>query len=217
MQKAKAEDTAPEQKVISVEVEEKAPEVIEIPDFELIGQLFGTYIILESDNELILIDQHAAHERINYEKIKNQGCMKQTVLMPITVSLTAREMAAWEDNKDFFDTVGFESEMFGTDSIIVRALPSDIDYEDGEALLVELIGSLMGQEKGTVSYLRDKAIYTIACKAAIKANNSLTEKEMDYLVREVFALEGISTGPHGRPIKVKMTKYQIEKMFKRIV
>ncbi len=198
-------------------VAEKTEEVIEIPDFRIIGQLFGTYIILECDNEMILIDQHAAHERINYEKIKNDGCMKQTVLIPVTVNLTPREMAVWEENRDFFDSVGFESDQFGTDGIIVRAFPSDVDYGDGEALLVELIGSFMGQEKGTVSFLRDKAIYTVACKAAIKANKILTEKEMEALVRETFALEGISTCPHGRPIKIKMTKYQIEKMFKRIV
>ncbi len=208
-------EAVPEVKDAAPEV--KSEEIIEIPDFRIIGQLFGTYIILECDNELMLIDQHAAHERINYEKIKNQGCMKQTVLMPVTINLTAREMAVWEDEREFFDTMGFESDFFGTDSIIVRAFPSDIDYEDGEALLIELIGSLMGQEKGAVSEMRDKAIYTIACKAAIKANKILTEKEMDYLVRETFALEGISTCPHGRPIRVKMTKYQIEKMFKRIV
>lgn len=206
-----------EEKPVVEKTEGKIEEVIEIPDFRIIGQLFGTYIILECDNEMILIDQHAAHERINYEKIKNDGCMKQTVLIPVTVNLTPREMAVWEENRDFFESVGFESDQFGTDGIILRAFPSDIDYGDGEALLVELIGSFMGQEKGAVSFLRDKAIYTVACKAAIKANKILTEKEMEALVRETFALEGISTCPHGRPIKIKMTKYQIEKMFKRIV
>lgn len=217
-EEVKVEAVAPEKPSETPKAEEKKTEiVVEIPDFRVIGQLFGTYIILESDNEMMLIDQHAAHERIKYEQIKNQGCMKQTVLMPATITLTAHEMAVWEENKDFFDTVGFESDQFGTDSIIVRAFPSDIDYEDGEALLVELIGSFMGQEKGTVSYLRDKAVYTVACKAAIKANKILSYKEMEELVKETFALEGISTCPHGRPIKVEMTKYQIEKMFKRIV
>ena len=204
-----------EEAVITPPVQNEA--IIEIPDFRIIGQLFGTYIILECDNELILIDQHAAHERINYEKIKNEGCMKQTVLMPATIKLTAKEMAIWEENREFFDNVGFETDLFGQDSIIVRAFPSDIDYADGEDLLIELIGSFLGQEKGAVSLMRDKAIYTVACKAAIKANKILTEKEMEALVRETFSLEGISTCPHGRPIKVKMTKYQIEKMFKRIV
>ncbi|MBR5536185.1 MAG: DNA mismatch repair endonuclease MutL [Clostridia bacterium] len=206
-----------EEKVVEEKVLPKEETVVEIPDFEIIGQIFGTYIILESDNEMILIDQHAAHERINYEKIKNQGAMKQTVLLPVNITLTAREMAVWEENREFFDRMGFETEVFGNDSIIVRALPSDIDYEDGEALLLEIIGSFMGQDKGSVSEARDKAIYTVACKAAIKANHTLSVKEMDALVRESFALEGISTCPHGRPIRVNMTKYHIEKMFKRIV
>lgn len=195
----------------------KEETVVVIPDFKIIGQLFGTYIVLEIENEMVLIDQHAAHERLNYEKIKNQGSMKQTVLMPISVNLTAREKAAWEENRDFFDSCGFETDDFGQDSIIIRAIPSDVDYEDGEGLLIEIIGSFMGGEKGEISYLRDKAVYTIACKAAIKANKVLSEKEMDALVREVYAMEGISTCPHGRPITVKVTKYQIEKMFKRIV
>ena len=194
-----------------------APPVVEIPHFRIIGQLFSTYIVIECENEMLLIDQHAAHERINYEKIKNQGSMKQTVLIPSTVNLTPKEKAAWEDNREFFDTMGFESDDFGQDSIIVRTFPSDIGYEDGEGLLLELIGTFMGQEKGEISQLRDKAVYTIACKAAIKANKALSEKEMEALIKEVFALEGITTCPHGRPITVKMTKYQIEKMFKRIV
>lgn len=198
------------------EVKEEIKEVV-IPDFSVVGQLFDTYIIIQCDNEMIMIDQHAAHERINYEKIKNNGCMKQNVLMPINVNLTPKEKAVWEENREFFNSSGFETDDFGQDSIIIRALPSDIDYADGEGLLLEVISSLLGEGKGEISYLRDKAIYTIACKAAIKANKTLSQKEMEALVKDVFALEGVSTCPHGRPITVKMTKYQIEKMFKRIV
>lgn len=197
--------------------EEKNQKTVEIPNFRIVGQLFATYIIIESDNEMIMIDQHAAHERINYEKIKNQGCMKQTVLMPVTLNLTAKEKSAWEENCDFLETVGFETDDFGQDSIIVRTFPSDVDFSDGEDLVLEIISSLMGEGKGEISYLRDKAVYTVACKAAIKANKVLSEKEMEQLVKEVYMAEGISTCPHGRPIFVKMTKYQIEKMFKRIV
>lgn len=200
-----------------VQTENLPKESVVIPDFRIIGQLFSTYILLESDNEMLLVDQHAAHERINYEKIKNNGCMKQTVLMPITVNLTPKEKAAWEENSLFFDSCGFEIGDFGQDSIIVHALPSDIEYEDGEGLLIELIGTFMNEDKGEITYLRDKAVYTIACRAAIKANKVLSEIEMEALVKDVFALEGISTCPHGRPITVRMTKYQIEKMFKRIV
>ncbi len=214
VKKAEIKEEVKTETVPEVKIE---PVAVEIPDFKIIGQLFSTYIVLESGNEMLLIDQHAAHERINYEKIKNQGSMKQTVLIPATVNLTPREKAAWQENKEFFDTMGFESEDFGQDSIIVRTFPSDIAYEDGEGLLLELIGTFMGQEKGSITEMRDKAVYTIACKAAIKANKSLSDKEMEALVKDVFALEGISTCPHGRPITVKMTKYQIEKMFKRIV
>ncbi len=216
---AKKEVAAIEQKIPEVRQDEKHEEkpTVEIPPFRIVGQLFATYIIIESENEMIMMDQHAAHERINYEKIKNQGSMKQTVLMPVTVNLTPKEKAAWEENREFLEKVGFESDDFGQDSIIVRTFPSDVDFSDGGDLIVELLGSLMGEEKGEISYLRDKAIYTIACKAAIKANKVLTEREMEHLVTEVFTAEGISTCPHGRPIFVKMTKYQIEKMFKRIV
>lgn len=198
------------------EKKEEAREVI-IPDFLVIGQLFSTYIILQMDNEMVMVDQHAAHERINYERIKNSGCMKQVALMPKTVSLTPREMAVWEENKEFFNSMGFEVDEFGQDSVIIRAMPSDIDYEDSDGLLMEIIESLSGNDKGEISYLRDKAVYTIACKAAIKANKKLSVEEMEKLCKDVFMAEGVSTCPHGRPIMVKMTKYQIEKMFKRIV
>ncbi len=199
------------------EVKKPVEERAEIPPFIVVGQLFSTYIIIQSENEMIMIDQHAAHERINYEKIKDKGCMKQVVMMPVTVSLTPKEKAVWEENREFFEKMGFETDDFGQDSVIVRTMPSDIDFEDGEALLIEIISSFMGQEKGEISYLRDKAVYTIACKAAIKANKVLSEREMESLTREVLSMDGISTCPHGRPICVKMSKYQIEKMFKRIV
>ncbi len=209
-------ETVPEIKEETKPVKEEVKEVV-IPDFYLVGQLFSTYIIIQAENEMIMIDQHAAHERINYEKIKNTGCVKQTVMLPITVTMAPKEKAAWLENAEFLDSMGFEAEDFGQDSVIIRTLPSDIDFDDGEALFLELVASFMGQGKGEVSYLRDKAIYTIACKAAIKANKKLSDLEMEALVKEVFMLEGISTCPHGRPITVKMTKYQIEKMFKRIV
>lgn len=212
----KKEIAAEEPKKEKQEAKEEIKEVT-IPDFLVVGQLFSTYIIIQTDSDMVMIDQHAAHERINYEKIKNQGCMKQTVLMPKTVNLTPKERAVWEENREFLSQVGFEADEFGSDSIIIRTMPSDIDYEDGDSLMLEIIDSLQRKDKGEISYLRDKAIYTVACRAAIKANKVLSVKEMESLVKEVFSLEGISTCPHGRPISVKMSKYQIEKMFKRIV
>ena len=197
--------------------EEVTIEQPRIPEFSLVGQLFATYIIIQTENEMIMIDQHAAHERINYERIKDTGSMKQALLMPITPTLSPKEKAAWEENAEFFDKMGFDVSDFGEGSVIIRTLPSDIDFADGEGLFIELLSSLSGGEKGEISYARDKAVYTIACKAAIKANKVLSDEEMVELCKKALAMEGISTCPHGRPISVKMTKYQIEKMFKRIV
>ncbi|MCD8049803.1 MAG: DNA mismatch repair endonuclease MutL [Clostridia bacterium] len=205
----KAEEPKPEPK-------EEKPEV-KIPDFEVVGQLFATYIILETENEMIMIDQHAAHERLNYERIKNDGCMKQVLLMPITLNLSPRERVAWEDNREFFEKMGFEADDFGQNSVIVRTLPSDVDFEDGEALFIETASELIGGGKGEATERRERAIYTIACKAAIKANYALSKEEMKSLAFKALSMEGISTCPHGRPISIKMSKYQIEKMFKRIV
>lgn len=214
----------PVKKVESLEAREDyspAPEKreaakIEASDFEVVGQLFSTYIIIQTGNDMIMIDQHAAHERLNYEKIKNDGAMRQSLLMPITVNLSPTEKAVWEENREFLSRSGFDTDDFGSGSVILRTLPSDIDYEDGGALLIEVISSLMGHEKGEIQNRRERAVYTIACKAALKANRSLSEEEMRSLAERALSMEGISTCPHGRPISVRMTKYQIEKMFKRI-
>ncbi len=215
-----AEERAPE--MVSVEarevkVETEEAPIREVPPFRVVGQLFSTYILLETENSMIMIDQHAAHERINYERIKNDGCMKQTLLMPITAAVSPREKAVWEDNREFFEKLGFEADDFGEGSVIIRTLPSDIDFADGEALFIETASALEGSDKGEVTRARERAVYTVACKAAIKANRELSEKEMESLAREALSMEGISTCPHGRPISVELGKYKIEKMFKRII
>ena len=185
----------------------------------VIGQLFSTYILAEGDGEFFLMDQHAAHERIRYEEIRKNGYKTDTqlLLMPIGVNLTPTEKAAAVDKADFLLEMGFETEDFGGNSITLRSLPADCLYEEGEDLFIELLGILMGNESGEITAIRDKAIYTIACHSAIRANQDLTLPELEKLYREAAELEGITTCPHGRPITVKLTKYQIEKMFGRIV
>ncbi len=209
------EESAPE--MAKAEAEEEAAPKREVPPFRVVGQLFSTYILLETEDSMIMIDQHAAHERINYERIKNDGCMKQTLLIPITASVSPREKAVWEDNREFFEKLGFEADDFGEGSVIIRTLPSDIDFADGEALFIETASALEGSGKGEVMRARERAVYTVACKAAIKANRELSEKEMEALAKEALSMEGISTCPHGRPISVELGKYKIEKMFKRII
>jgi DNA mismatch repair protein MutL len=137
--------------------------------------------------------------------------------MPICVNLTPTEKASAVDKADFLLEMGFETEDFGGNSITLRSLPADCLYEEGEDLFIELLGILMGNESGEITAIRDKAIYTVACHSAIRANQDLTLPELEKLYKEAAELEGITTCPHGRPITVKLTKYQIEKMFGRIV
>lgn len=209
----KAEKKPPQEKALP---EEKPASPVEV---RIIGQLFSTYILAEGDGEFFLMDQHAAHERIRFEQIKNSGCKTDTqlLLMPISVNLTPSEKDLAANKSDFLLDMGFEFEDFGANTVVLRSLPADCLYEEGADLFIEMLGILGGGEGGEISAVRDKAVYTIACRSAIKANQSLTVSELEKLYKDAMALEGISTCPHGRPITVKLTKYQIEKMFGRIV
>ncbi len=202
---------------ISAAKETKIPDAI--CDVRIIGQLFETYILAEGDGEFFLMDQHAAHERIRYEEIRNKGYKADTqlLLMPISVNLTPEEKIIALENSEILLSMGFETEDFGTGSILLRSLPADCPFEEGEGLFVEILGVISGGESGEISAMLDKAVYTIACRSAIKANQKLSLPELEKLYAQAMALEGITTCPHGRPITVKLTKYQIEKMFGRIV
>lgn len=200
--------------------EERPPEAesSELP-IRIIGQLFSTYILAEAEGELILIDQHAAHERIRYEELRaGEGkAAMQLLMLPQSVTLSPPEFEAVTQNLDFMWELGFDLEVIGENTVMMRAVPSDCAAAEGESLLGELAGVLMGEGGGAVTERRDKAMYTLACHSAIRANRALTEAEMARLAADALRLEGISTCPHGRPITVKISKYKIEKMFKRIV
>lgn len=188
--------------------------------FRVIGQVFDTYILVEKDENLLLIDQHAAHERLNFEALKeelaNTGIMSQMIMEPIEVKLDPNETEIYESNKEQLREFGFEALLSG-DTLILTAIPGDISWSDGETLVLELL-SQMGDMKNTViSEKKERLLYTISCKAAIKANMKISDIEMEKLVGKVFRLENINTCPHGRPIVISMSKKQIEKDFKRIV
>ncbi|MBQ8764619.1 MAG: DNA mismatch repair endonuclease MutL [Clostridia bacterium] len=188
-------------------------------DVKIIGQLFDTYILAEGDGEFFLMDQHAAHERIRYEEIRRSGYKTDTqlLLMPITVNLTPEEKTLALERSELLLSMGFQVEDFGTNSVVLRSLPSDCPFQEGEGLFIEILGVLAGGEPGEISAMLDKAIYTIACRSAIKAHQKLSLPELEKLYAQASSLEGITTCPHGRPITVKLTRYQIEKMFGRIV
>lgn len=189
--------------------------------FEIVGQLFNSYIIAEKDDEMILLDQHAAHERLKYEELKrdiaSKQPMSQLLIEPVIVNVTGGEMTAYRENKEMFDQMGFESEEFGDDAIIIRSAPGDAELGEIEPLILELLSQSEELKGELITEKYERLLYTIACKSAVKANMAMSKTEMETLVRNVLRLKNINTCPHGRPIIVTMSKKEIEKEFKRIV
>ena len=187
--------------------------------FRVIGQVFETYILVEKGENLLMIDQHAAHERLNYEALKkeleNTGIMQQMILEPIEIKLHPNEYEVYTENKDEFSKLGFECQAT-EDIITVTAIPGDISWSDGEPLFLELLSQMSDMKNSIISEKKERLLYTISCKASIKANMKISQQEMENLVSKVFDLENINTCPHGRPIVISLSKNQIEKDFRRI-
>lgn len=205
------------------ESEEKAPEPLPKPDVEykICGQVFDTYIIVEKGGEMLMVDQHAAHERLRYEELlrqyRSREIAAQSLLIPAVVSLSAQEMAVYREHKEDMEKLGFDSEEFGTNAVAIRATPEDLAEDELCALFLEIITKLSENRKNAEEDAVSRMLYSIACKGAVKANHPLHEQEMKTLLDAVFALDGINTCPHGRPITIAFSKNYIEKQFKRIV
>ena len=189
--------------------------------FRIVGQVFDTYIIVEKGDRMLMIDQHAAHERLNYEALlrdmENKQVMCQMLLEPVIVRLSPTEHEAFADCRDALNEMGFDCDEFGESEVIVRGVPGEIEEGEVEELLLSLITNSARSKHELTPERREYMLYTIACKAAIKANHRLSVQEMETLARDVFAMKNINTCPHGRPIVISMTKKEIEKEFKRIV
>lgn len=189
--------------------------------FEIVGQVFDSFIIAEKGDEMMIIDQHAAHERLKYEELKAEIASKQVVsqmlIEPVIVNLAGSEMTAYRDNKQLFDDIGFESEEFGDDAVIIRSVPGEVEIGEVEPLFLELAAQGEQLKKELITEKHERLLYTIACKSAVKANMKMSAAEMETLVRNVLRLKNINTCPHGRPIIITMSKKEIEKEFKRIV
>ena len=207
--------------VAEVEKEEIKPKLNEFENVTICGQIFDTYIIASLGEKMLVIDQHAAHERLKYEQLKksseNKEIFSQMILDPVIITVTSDELDLYSQNEEIFENLGFEAEVFGVKQIIVRAAPSELDCADVEELFVDLLTQLSNNKKEVITAKQERFMYTVACKAAIKANHILTKEEMKKLVINVLELENINTCPHGRPIMITMTKYELEKQFKRIV
>lgn len=182
-------------------------------DGVVIGQIFDTYIILQYANEMVLIDQHAAHERIKYEEIKNAvntstGAVSP-MLVPISMTLSPSEYTALNSNLEFFEAMGFEIDDFGGNTVIIRAVPTILADSNIEDVILSGL-----QNKKTAGF-SDEEIYTMACKAAVKANKRLSQFEIEELLKQLAKLENSGTCPHGRPICVSITEHELERRFKR--
>lgn len=186
----------------------------------VVGQVFESYIIAEQDGKMLIIDQHAAHERLNFEaflrQFRERKAESQFLLAPITVRCSESEMDIYSRHEEFFHQMGFESEDFGNRSIIIRAVPMGLDAVMIEETVLEVLNLLADGNEDIPLELEEKALFSVSCKSAIKANHQLSLKEQQKLVEDVLSLEGINTCPHGRPITLSMTKYQVEKQFKRV-
>ena len=207
-------------------VEEKDPvekpvqnvDNLPIPDHKILGEAFKTYIAVEEGDRLILIDKHAAHERMNFDRLKarSQPVPAQQLLTPHTLRLNSEDMALLEEFGELFLDFGFELEPFGEQAVILRAVPADILPEDAVPALEEILQHL--REGGTPDPLaaRDELNHTVACKAAIKAGWNTGREEQEALVREVLSGR-VKYCPHGRPVVVTVSRKDLEKLFLRIV
>lgn len=194
--------------------------VKETENFRVAGQVFETYIIVEKGSDMLLIDQHAAHERLNFEALKKKRetheASGQMFLIPQIASLEPSEMVLWEENREFLDSIGFDTDKMGERDIMIRSAPLGTDVSESADVILELLTILGNSGHDKRTYLEERAMYTVSCKAAIKANTAISKAEQEALAAKVMALDGINTCPHGRPICIKITKEKIEKEFKRI-
>ena len=190
------------------------------PIYKFIGIAFNTYIILEMDKELYIMDQHAAHERIMYEKVKKNFYSgnknnSQLLLLPDIITLTHKEMGIAKDNFEMFEKAGFILEEFGENTIKLSGVPDICIDLDTKELFMETLDEINTVARTAKQEKEEKFIATVACKAAVKANMVLTKEEVDSLMNELLKLQNPFSCPHGRPTVIKMSKYDIERKFER--
>ena len=179
--------------------------------YKYIGILFRTFIIIEVENEIFLIDQHAAHERVLYEKIKENYKKKvsqnsQMMLMPEVINLTHREMEFVKNNIEIFKNTGFDIEIFGENSVKINGIP-DLEYKaKTQNIFMDILDEMLTNERTSIKDVEERFIATVACKAAVKANMDLSVPEVENLIQSLLSLNNPYTCPHGRPTTIKIDK-----------
>ncbi|MCD8020601.1 MAG: DNA mismatch repair protein MutL, partial [Clostridiales bacterium] len=190
------------------------------PRHRLIGQVFRTYWLVEYEDTLFFVDQHAAHEKVMYEKLKKnleeKTIDQQMIAPPIILTFSLKEKERYLMFQDAFAELGFQIEEFGGDEYCIRAVPANLYGIDQQDLFIELLDGL-DENSGSLNLdvITDK-LASMACKAAVKGNQTLSFREMDSLMDQLMELENPYQCPHGRPTIISMTKYELEKKFKRV-
>ena len=214
--------------VIPTPVEIPAPSVVrpeptpapiveepEVPAWRMAGEVLNTYIVVEQGDSVFFIDKHAAHERMNFDRMKAQNYepMTQTLLVPVICRLDEQERQALLEQKELLERFGFDVEELGG-ALAVRQAPFDVDIAQVESTLAEIAGKLLSGARVDPAAARDEVLHTMACKAAIKGGWHTSEKELERVARAVMAGE-VKYCPHGRPVAIELTKKELEKQFKR--
>ena len=207
---------APVQEQITLPIQEELPMPREIP-WRMVGELYRSYILVEQGDEAFLIDKHAAHERILFEKLRAnpQDITSQALLSPIPVRLRADAAAQLLAKQGLLEELGFEIEEFGENTILVRRVPMDLGEGQVADTLMQMADDLLSGRNADTDTVRDELLHTMACKAAIKAGWKTDEKEHLALVKEVMSRDELKYCPHGRPICITLSKKMLEKQFKR--
>lgn len=190
-------------------------------EVKIIGQVFDTYWILQYDSAMYMVDQHAAHEKVLYERFMRQFSEKKPIVQllqpPVVLTLTMQEEQAVKEHMSVFEELGYQIEPFGGREYVVNGVPAHLPQIGNEELLKEVIDAMVDEHaRPTPDILKDK-IASMSCKAAVKGNNRLPREQMEELLRELMTLENPYHCPHGRPTMIKMTKTELDKKFKRIV
>ena len=204
----------------NISVFEEQANYTAIPSYKFIGIAFNTYIIIEMKDDLYIIDQHAAHERIMYEKIKanyysDSERNSQLMLLPDIITLTHKEMGIYKDNREMFKKAGFMVEEFGENTVKLSGVPDVLIDLETKELFLETLDEINTVARTAKQEIEEKFIATVACKAAVKAHMVLDREEVMQLLDKLLVLPNPFTCPHGRPTAIKMTKNEIEKKFSR--
>ncbi len=203
-------------------VSQKEPEqaVMPMPEeipWRMVGELYNAYVIVEQGEEAFLIDKHAAHERILFEKLKanQEAISSQMLLTPVPVRLSAEAEAELLNNRDMLLELGFEVEEFGNNTVLLRQIPMDLSPDMAAEAVEALSADLLNGRREKKTDVRDEILHTVACKAAIKAGWNNDDAELLALVKQVMSRQELKYCPHGRPICITLSKKQLEKQFKR--